>query len=205
MSETTTRLPFLIQAYLFAEGGTLSKKRLSQLTQTNESLIDPALLTLSEHLKDSGLSLIITETEVTLSISATESEVLRSNYAKDMEREVGDAGLEVLSIVLYRGASTRAQIDYIRGVNTSSTIRMLLTRGLLERTVNSNDGREYMYRPTAELLAHLGVSEVQNLPEYGIIVNELKALEASEPHNPFNTEYERDTSNSTGEQPTIAQ
>jgi len=201
MSNDTNRLPYLLQAYLFAEGGTLTKKRLAQLTQTNESLIDPALLALSEHLKGSGLSLITTETEVTLSISATESEVLRTNYAKDMEREIGDAGLEVLSVVLYRGASTRSQIDYIRGVNTSSTIRTLLTRGLIERTVNTLDGREYMYHPTPELLAHLGVTEVQTLPEYGTILNELKALEATEvTNNPFHTSYDRDTSDTSREQ-----
>ena len=92
--------------------------------------------------------------------------------------EIGEAGLEVLAIVLYRGASTRAQIDYIRGVNTASTLRNLLSRGLLERAGNPEDAREYLYRPTVELLAHLGVRNNKELPSHEEIAAELGAFEA---------------------------
>ena len=85
----------------------------------------------------------------------------------------------MLGIVLYRGPSTRAQIDYIRGVNTSSTLRNLLARGLLERVGNPDDAREYLYRPTALLLAHLGISARQELPEYGSITAELASFESA--------------------------
>jgi len=92
-----------------------------------------------------------------------------------------------LAIVLYRGPSTRAQIDYIRGVNTSWTIRNLLTRGLLERTGNPEDGREYLYRPTVELLAHLGVRDYAELPNREEITAELKAFESRPADAPLDT------------------
>ncbi len=85
-----------------------------------------------------------------------------------------------MAIILYRGPSTRAQIDYIRGVNTASTLRNLLARGLLERTGNPDDAREYLYRPTVELLAHLGVTEGKELPDYATIVAELSAFESTQ-------------------------
>ena len=174
----------LAQAYLFAEGGPLSFKKLGQLMNVDQSQVFAALEDLSRSLATSGLCIVRTDTEVTLATASGPSESLRAQYEKELGREVGEAGLEVLAIVLYRGPSTRASIDYIRGVNTSSTIRTLLARGLLERAGNPHDSREYLYRPTVELLAHIGAQQVQNVPEYGTISSELKAFE--EQGSPFN-------------------
>jgi segregation and condensation protein B len=126
---------------------------------------------------------------------------LKAHYGKELSREIGEAGLEVLAVILYRGPSTRAEIDYIRGVNTTSTIRTLLARGLLERAGNAQDSREYLYRPTTALLAHIGASRIEDLPEYGTIASELKAFEASEENDrgPFDdTGYDRNTTDTDG-------
>lgn len=126
-----------------------------------------------------GIALIETETECVLAIAPGAVESVRAAQESELGKDIGDAGLEVLSIILYRGPSTRAEVDYIRGVNTSSTIRNLLARGLLERTGNPADGREFLYRPTVELLAHLGVDTAQKLPEYARISAELAAFATS--------------------------
>lgn len=98
--------------------------------------------------------------------------------ARETDRDIGDAGLEILGILLYRGPSTRSQIDYIRGVNSSSTLRNLLARGLVERAGNPEDAREFLYRPTVECMAHLGVRSKEELPEYATIAHELAAFES---------------------------
>lgn len=167
-------------AFLFAEGGTVTFKRLERLLGVERPIIDQNLALVAERIAASGLSIIQTDTEVTLSVGKGESEALKTQYEKELGREIGDAGLEVLAIVLYRGPSTRSQIDYIRGVNTSSTVRNLLARGLIERTPNPSDSREYLYRPTTELLAHLGATQTTELPEYDIISRELQAFEESQ-------------------------
>lgn len=167
----------LAQAFLFAEGGTLSIKRLESLLNCDRADVVRALQELRQTIAGSGLALIQTETEATLAVAPAQSEALKSHYEKELGKEIGDAGLEVLAIVLYRGASTRSQIDYIRGVNTSSTIRNLLSRGLIERASNPADSREYLYRPTTELLAHLGVTDMTGLPERDKISAELQAFE----------------------------
>jgi chromosome segregation and condensation protein ScpB len=56
-------------------------------------------------------------------------------------------------------------------------MRNLLSRGLVERVGNPLDGREYIYRPTTELLAHLGVGENKELPDFEKISAELKGFE----------------------------
>jgi segregation and condensation protein B len=173
MDDTAAR----IQAFLFTEGGSLSLRRLASLMSMKEPQLKAALDELSKALEGGGLSLVRTETEVSLATAPQVSEAVRAAYKSDLEKDIGDAGLEVLAIVLYRGPSTRAQIDYIRGVNTSSTLRTLLSRGLLERTGNPEDGREYLYRATAELLAYLGVRELKELPEHEKIAAEIAAFE----------------------------
>ena len=175
MSDLTNK----IQAFLFSEGGSLTLRKLMSHLEVQEPELRAALDELQEHFEGSGLTLIRSETEATLAVSSQTSAVLQKAYQAELGREIGDAGLEVLAIVLYRGPSTRSQIDYIRGVHTSSTIRTMLARGLLERTGNPEDGREYFYRPTVELLSHLGVRRVEELPNYQEIVGELAAFESA--------------------------
>lgn len=166
-----------IQAFLFAEGGALSLRKLAGLTGVSEAELAPALDELAAHLEGSGLSLVRSDKEAALATAPAVAEALRMAYEAELSRDIGDAGLEVLALLLYRGPSTRAQIDYVRGVNTSSTIRTLLSRGLVERTVNEKDAREYLYRPTAELLAHLGVRTAHELPEHDTLTEQLHAFE----------------------------
>jgi len=176
MNELTSH----IEALLFSEGGSLSKKKLSQLLEVSGDQIDAALSELRSKLEGGGITLVVSDSEAALVVSATATPVVQKALERELGREIGDAGLEVLAIVLYRGPSTRAQIDYIRGVNTSSTIRNLAARGLLERVPNPGDAREYLYKPTVELLAHLGVHDGPELPEYAKISSELAAFEESQ-------------------------
>ena len=172
-----TRLASLAEAFLFTEGEPMAITRLQKLLSCTDAELESALVSLSKRQEGSGVALIRTSKEVALSVSPSCAPAIRAENEKEHEREIGDAGLEVLAILLYRGPSTRAQIDYIRGVNTSTTLRTLLARGLALRTENPNDSREYLYHPTAELFVHLGVSSAKNLPDYEKITGELKAFE----------------------------
>ena len=170
----------VIQGFLFLEGGTMRKSRLIQCMGISADELDASLDELARYLEGSGLALIRTDMEIALVLSAQTAAVIRQSYMEEGNKDIGEAGLEALAIVLYRGPSTRSQIDYVRGVNTASTIRNLLARGLLERTGNPEDGREYLYRPTPELLAYIGVREVNELPEYASISRDLASFEKYE-------------------------
>ena len=173
----TLDLASTLEALLFSEGGTISKKKLAQILEIDDSALTAAIATLTQRKEGSGLAVVESEREVTLAVSGMATETVQKAFERELGKEIGDAGLEVLAIVLYRGPSTRAQIDYIRGVNTSSTIRLLASRGLLERTANPGDAREFLYKPTVELLAHLGASNGQELPDYAKISSELASFE----------------------------
>lgn len=180
------------EAFLFQEGDSLPLAKLARLLECTKEELRAALDLLRERGAGRGIALVQTETEAVLAVSPSSAPAIRAAFEKELGREIGDAGLEVLAILLYRGSSTRAEIDYIRGVNTSWTIRMLVARKLLERTPNPKDGREYLYHPTSELLAHLGVTSVTELPEYATISRELAEFESTrertENEHPDNTE-----------------
>lgn len=176
-----------LEALLFSEGGTLSRKKLCQLMQCKPEDLSEAISELSDRKNGTGLCVIATDQDVALAISKEAAPVVQAAFERELGKEIGDAGLEVLSIVLYRGPSTRAEIDYIRGVNTSWTIRTLAARGLLERIPNPKDAREYLYQPTVELLAHLGIREARELPDYAKIASELAAFE--EKAGPFQEDH----------------
>ncbi len=181
-----------IEALLFTEGGTLSYKKLVQLLGCTEEELAQGVVELDRKRAGTGIAIVKTETEVALAIAPSAAETIEKAFEREVGKEIGDAGLEVLAIILYRGPSTRSQIDYIRGVNTSSTIRALAQRGLLERIPNPSDAREYLYRATTELLAHLGVTEATKLPDYVKITSELNAFEAQQ-KSPFEHAESGDT------------
>jgi len=88
--------------------------------------------------------------------------------------DLSKASLEVLSIVLYKGSTTASDIEYIRGVNSGYTLRQLTMRGLVSK---SKQGMSYVYAPTVELMSHLGITTLQELPQSVDMLRQLEEFE----------------------------
>ena len=110
-----------------------------------------------------------------LATSPQFSEFFRDLAREEQTKDLGKAGLETLAIVLYQGPVSKNKIEYIRGVNSSFVLRTLLIRGLIERVPNPEDQRSYLYRPTFDALAHVGVTKVEDLPDYEALVKQIEA------------------------------
>ena len=173
-TETRARI---IEGLLFAEAGSLTFKKLASLLECTEENVRAAITHL-ETSRQGGLTVVRSETEVALAVAPKDREAVAAILGKEDTKDIGDAGLEVLSVLLYEGPQTRSEIDYIRGVNSSTTLRTLIARGLVERSGNPADGREFVYRPTVELLSYLGVPNAQALPEYATLSRELAAFKS---------------------------
>ena len=155
-----------IEAILFFKGEPISLKKLGEILKVSSDEITEAVIELNNTLKDRGSVLLEKEGEITLGTNPETSEIIEKLQKEELNKELSKASLETLSIVLYKNGVTRAEVDYIRGVNTSFTLRMLSIRGLIEKTVDSKDTRRYIYKPTFELLSFMGVKNVEELPEY---------------------------------------
>jgi segregation and condensation protein B len=95
---------------------------------------------------------------------------------EELNKDLSQASLDTLSIILYKSPITKKEIEYIRGVNSSFSIRNLLVRGLIEREASKLDERIYLYKPTLELFRYLGISKIEDMPEWNNLQDELKAL-----------------------------
>lgn len=89
------------------------------------------------------------------------------------QRKLSRAALEVLAIVAYHQPVTRAEMEEIRGVETSKgTLDVLLETGWVKlRGRRKTPGRPVTYGTTLEFMDHFGLSEIRDLPG----MEELKA------------------------------
>ena len=166
-----------IEALLFVEGGAVSKKELAKLLGSAPEAIDAALAMLAASSAGRGLVVADDGARVELRTAPAVAEKIEALRREELSRDIGRAGLEVLSAVLYRGPLTRAEIDFIRGVNSSQTLRTLLMRGFVRKVPNPKDERSFLYKPTTEILGQLGAASVREMPEYDEVREKLQLLE----------------------------
>ena len=155
-----------IEAVLFWKGEPVSMKKLSQILEKPEGEISVALKNLETNLSNRGIVLVIKENEVTLGTSKDSSELIEKLTKDELVRDLGKAGLETLSIVIYQGPISRAEIDYIRGVQSNFILRNLMIRGLVEKIPNPKDQRSFLYKSTFELLSFMGITKIEDMPNY---------------------------------------
>jgi segregation and condensation protein B len=88
----------------------------------------------------------------------------------DREAKLSSASLETLAIVAYQQPVTRAEIEQIRGVDSSGVLAKLHARGLIEPVARlATVGNPIQYGSTAEFLNHFGLRSLADLPPIGEI------------------------------------
>lgn len=186
-----------IEAILFFKGEPVSVKKLSEILKCDETTVIEGIGNLKEKLQGRGVAILEKDEEFTLGTSPEISEMIESLRKEELNKELSKATLETLSIVLYKNSATRAEIDYIRGVNSSFTLRALAVRGLVEKISDVKDSRRYMYKPSFELLSYMGVRSVDELPDYIEINNSLNTA-AKNMEEDISAEEKLETNNEIG-------
>lgn len=169
-----------IEAVLFYQAEPVKKAKLQKLFSIESSALEEALDTIKSRLQDSITTLVTTDDSVELSLSSEFDDLIEGIRKDELKRDIGKAGAETLAIVLYRGPISRVELDRIRGVNSSYILRNLEVRGLVERSTGT---RQNEYRPTTELLKHLGISEKTQMPDYASVMNALENFEKQKEEN----------------------
>lgn len=165
-----------IEAILFFRGESVSLKKIASILEITIDEVKQGIETLKNRLQTSALTIVTKDDEIMLATRPEVAPLIEGLVKEELSRDLGKAGLETLSIVLYKGPISRREIDYIRGVNSQFILRNLLIRGLVEKITDERDERRFLYRPTFELLQSLGVSSISELPEYTKVQEELAVL-----------------------------
>lgn len=86
----------------------------------------------------------------------------------DRESRLSAAALETLAIVAYQQPVTRAEIETVRGVDSSGVLATLHSRALIEAVGRlSTPGNPIQYGTTSDFLKHFGLTSLADLPPLG--------------------------------------
>lgn len=172
-----------IEGLLFYKGEDIQIKKLAELLKVNDTDVEDALKKLEQSLVGRGLVLVRKDDSVVLGITSELSPLIESIRKDEITKELSKATLDTLSIVLYKNGVSRSEIDYIRGVNSSFILRNLIVRGLIERIADLKDSRRILYRPTFESLSFMGITSIDQLPNYNEVKAQLQEVLKQEENN----------------------
>lgn len=161
-----THLKSAIESILFIQGEPLAVSRLVKITSAKKADVESALRELAGECRERGIVLVENGDEWQFATNPANKVVVEKLVTSELAEELSRASLEVLSIVAYKGPASRARIEYVRGVDSSFSLRNLLLRGLVERDENPADRRSYLYRISTQFLKHLGIRQPEDLPDY---------------------------------------
>ena len=164
-----------VEAALFAAEEPLSAEQLS--AHLGGADVREALAELEAHYRERGVRLVERGKRWQFQTAPDLAHLLRRE--KEQVRRLSRAATEVLAIVAYHEPVSRAEIEAIRGVQTSSgTLDVLMEAGWVRATGRREvPGRPVIYATTPEFLSHFGLSSRKDLPG----IDELKAAGLLDP------------------------
>jgi len=146
----------LLEAILFAGGEPMSVDVIRQQLGKDADVFG-LLKELQEHYAQHGVNLI--ETGGLWSFRTAPDLASLMKITRQPRRKLPRAAAEVLAIIAYHQPVTRAEIESIRGVETSrGTLAILLESGA------KRPGRPLNWQTTTEFLSHFNIASLDELP-----------------------------------------
>ncbi len=168
-----TNLSQAIEAILFATAEPATYASLAKQLNVDMDAIDAAVKELVASYEGHGIGVVELNQVVSLATRSEHATLIESIRKEELSKELSKASAETLAVIAYIPGSTKSQIEFIRGVNVSYSLRALMMRGLIEA---KGGGRSVAYHPTLELLSHYGISSVEELPLYAETKAKLASL-----------------------------
>lgn len=165
------RLPLSaqVEAILFVAPGLTSIKQLADTFGVSTQKIKKALTKLEENLATRGIRLQENKGRYLLTTAPEIAEEVEFFLQLESTTRFSSAALETLAIVAYQQPVSRPGIDAIRGVNSDSVIRNLLSKGLVEEIGRGEGpGRPILYGTSPEFLQYFGLGSIKDLPEIAL-------------------------------------
>mgnify|MGYP002706948277 FL=1 len=161
------KLRAAVEAMLFAYAEPIGADKLAQALQMPVSSVEPVLEELRTRYarEDSGLCLLHLNTHWQLATKADFAEPVRRVLDTQRSVPLGPAAMETLTVIAYNQPVSRAFIEQVRGVDSSSSVSGLLEKGLIEEAGRLDlPGRPVAFRTTDVFLRCFGLSSLDDLP-----------------------------------------
>jgi segregation and condensation protein B len=156
-----------VESILFIAGRPVSVKKMAEHLNVPQKQVTKACKELVDEYKkqERGVRLIKNESRYQLVSSPVNAEVVKDFIKEETSGELTRPSLETLTIIAYRAPVTKIEIERIRGVNCSLILRNLLIRGLVEAKTDKKKNEVY-YTVSFDFLKFLGISNIEELPDY---------------------------------------
>lgn len=160
------RLEDVLHALLFVADTPLSVEALAEASGATPTEAEAALKNLQHTLASAGPIQLVQIAGGYQLATKPEYMFYLARLLNPPPKRLSRAALEVLAIIAYEQPITQAQIDTLRGVDSSHTVRHLLERGLI-REVGRKEapGKPILYGTTEQFLHYFGLNSLDDLPE----------------------------------------
>ena len=159
----------ILEGLLYVQGDMgLSLKDVEDILELNEEEAKSLILTLKNKYEniDRGLRINYLGNTFKLTTKSEHKEYYKKLLDDHGNSTLSNAALETLAIIAYNEPITRLDIDNLRGVDTTYTIRRLVARGLIKECGRSDmPGRAILYKTTDEFLDYFNLSSMEDLPK----------------------------------------
>ncbi len=159
-----------IEAILFVLGRNISAKELAETLEMKEQDISKAIeLLKEEYSKKKGISLVYVNNGYQLVSNKEYFDYVTKFVANNKKQTLSNTCMEVLSIIAYNPKITKSEIEKIRGTNSDSQVSRLIEYGLIEEVGRLQlPGRPAIFSTTNEFLKCMGISSLEELPEFDV-------------------------------------
>jgi segregation and condensation protein B len=155
----------LVESVLFVAAEPVTVAQLAKVLELPSDAIEEALEQLRDDCAARGVRVQRTGEHVQLVTAPEASAVIGRFLGVERTARLSNAALEVLAIIAYRQPLTRAQVEAIRGVDSSGVVRALLARDLITEVGRLDTvGRPMLYGTTGEFLRQFGLTSLADLP-----------------------------------------
>ena len=158
----------IIEAVLFATGRCVKFGELINILELDADTITRLIdeMQIEYEKENRGLQIVRVEDGFTLASKSEYHEYLYPALDKRIKPTLSQASLEVLAIIAYNQRITKADIDSIRGVDSSGSIYRLTEYNLIEQAGKADlPGKPMTFRTTEDFLKMFGLKSLKELPK----------------------------------------
>jgi len=158
-----------IEALLFVAPEPVTSGQLARVLDVTTRRIEKGLEEIELLYQDRGICIQRHDGRVRLTTSPEAAPFIEFFLGLEATTQLSRAALETLAIIAYQQPVTRPHVDSIRGVNSDSVMKNLLSKGVIQEIGRAEGpGRPILYSTTPEFLSHFGLISLEELPPLNI-------------------------------------
>ena len=164
--ETVVNIVATIEAVIFASGSPIDEEKIGAVTGFSENDIAEGLLEIRRRYQetDGGIELVQLGDKFQFRTKPQFAEMLQ-RLKEEKPKRLSTAALETLAIVAYRQPIIKSDVEGIRGVDATPTIKTLLERNLIKIVGHQQTvGSPALYATTDEFLKLFSLGSLAELP-----------------------------------------